>query len=154
MLETRQAVWVRGTASNRMASTGANLRRYPMSKLMEILLVQELVKHTKDKPVVTLVNPGFCWSNLVSFENPVGAAVFWFWRTILARTTEVGSRTLVAGIIAGPESHGHFMSDCVNQDHGVAGWIKTPEGQDTQKRLYEQTLAHLEKISPGISNNI
>ncbi len=125
-----------------------------MSKLMEILFVQELVKHTADKPVITLMNPGFCWSNLVRFDSGLKMAVMNIWRTLLARTTEVGARTLVAGIIAGPESHGKYMSDGINQDHGVAGWIKTPEGQERQKRVYDQTLAVLEKISPSICNNI
>ena len=121
---------------------------------MEILFVQELVKHTKDNPVITLVNPGLCWSNMVQSDSRVKTAFFWLMRTILARTTEVGSRNLVAGVIAGPASHGKYMSDGVNQDYGVAEWIKTPEGQEKQKRVYDQTLAFLEKISPGISNNI
>jgi retinol dehydrogenase-12 len=31
---------------------------------------------------------------------------------IIARTTEVGSRTLVAGVAGGEESHGAYMADC------------------------------------------
>lgn len=31
----------------------------------------------------------------------------------LARSTEVGSRTLVTAAAAGPESHGGYMTDCV-----------------------------------------
>ena len=32
---------------------------------------------------------------------------------LIARTTEVGSRTLVAGAAAGMESQGGYMADCV-----------------------------------------
>jgi retinol dehydrogenase-12 len=31
---------------------------------------------------------------------------------IIARTTEVGSRTLVAAVAAGEESQGSYMADC------------------------------------------
>ena len=31
---------------------------------------------------------------------------------LLARTTEAGSRTLVAAAAAGPETHGKYMADC------------------------------------------
>ena len=125
-----------------------------MSKLLEILFVQELVKHTKETPIITLVNPGWCWSNLVRTESAIKLAVIKTIMTLMARSTEVGSRALVAGIVAGPGSHGHYMSDGANQDYGVADWIKSPEGQQRQKKLYDQTLVILEKIEPGISKNI
>jgi len=35
-----------------------------------------------------------------------------FMNMLVARTTEAGSRTLVAGLAAGEESHGKYMADC------------------------------------------
>jgi len=45
-----------------------------------------------------------------------------------------------------------YMSDCKNQE--VAPWIQTEDGARVQKKVYEQTLAVLERIEPGISRNI
>ena len=79
-------------------------------------------------------------------------AVIYLMKKLMARTIEVGSRTLVAGACAGPKSHGKFMSDGENQE--VVAWILTLEGQGIQKAIFEQTMAELEKIEPGISRNI
>ena len=70
---------------------------------------------------------------------------------LVARSTEVGSRALVAGACAGMASHGKYMSDCVNVE--PADWILTEEGAKLQRRVYEQTMDVLEKIEPGISKN-
>jgi retinol dehydrogenase-12 len=122
-----------------------------LSKLLEILFVRELVKHTEKVPVITTVNPGFCKSELGRDGAPFLAFIK-FLRYLLARSTEVGSRTLLAGACAGEGSHGMYMSDCENRE--VAPWIETKDGAKVQKKVYEQTLAVLEKIEPGISKNI
>lgn len=129
------------------------LSRYNISKALEILFVRELVKHTQQPPIITMVNPGLCWSE---FQRNMTGAVEAFVRTLLmyplARTTEVGSRTLLAGISTGSESHGEYMADGANQE--VAPWVRAPDGQKTQKKVYDQLLAVLEDIEPGISKNI
>lgn len=33
-------------------------------------------------------------------------------KVVLSRTTEVGSRTLVAGAVGGLETHGKYLNDC------------------------------------------
>ncbi len=63
-------------------------------------------------------------------------------RTIIGRSTEVGSRTLVYGACAGPESHGAFMSDGKNQE--VEAWIYSETGKKVQKKVFEQTMRVLE----------
>jgi retinol dehydrogenase-12 len=127
------------------------LCRYPLSKLFEVLFVRELVKHTEKVPIITTVNPGFCKSELGRDGAPF-LALIKFFRYLFARSTEVGSRTLLAGACAGEGSHGMYMSDCENQN--VAPWIETEDGARVQKKVYEQTLAVLERIEPGISKNI
>jgi retinol dehydrogenase 12 len=115
------------------------------------LFVWELVKHTERVPVITTVNPGFCKSELGRDGAPFLAAIKVL-RLFLARSTEVGSRTLLAGACSGEDSHGMYMSDCKNQK--VASWIETEDGARVQKKVYEQMLAVLEGIEPGISKNI
>jgi retinol dehydrogenase 12 len=113
--------------------------------------VRELVKHTEKVPIITTVNPGFCKSELGRDGAPFLALVK-LMRYLLARSTEVGSRTLLAGACAGEGSHGMYMSDCENRD--VVPWIETEEGARVQKKVYQQTLAVLERVEPGISKNI
>ena len=64
-------------------------------------------QNNKRSVIVNLVNPGFCHSGLVKHKN-LAFKVFSF---IVARSTEAGSRTLVAGVEAGDESHGQYMSE-------------------------------------------
>lgn len=127
-------------------------RRYNVSKSMEVLFIREMVKHTKQTPILTLVNPGLCYSEFQRDLKGPTAGVIEVMKFLLARKTEVGSRTLVAGITAGSKSHGQFMSNCENEE--VAGWVRSERGVKVQKQVYEQTLAVLESIQPGISANI
>ena len=116
------------------------------------MFVRELVQHLAPPPVILTVNPGFCHSEFMRHTTGFFAVFGSVMKAVLARTTEVGSRTLVAGACAGPKSHGEYMCDSTNQ--AVARWIVTDEGAQTQRRVYEQTIALLEKIEPGIGKNI
>ena len=82
-----------------------------VSKLLGVFYVRELATRMSqnDKPdvIVNLINPGFCYSGLIK-DTTMGMKVF---QAVLARSTEHGSRTLVAGIEAGKESHGQYMSE-------------------------------------------
>ena len=119
---------------------------------MEVLFVRELVRHTQNKPVITLVNPGLCWTEAgKDSNNQRYKLILAVNRRLFGRTAEVGSRCLVAGICSGPGSHGQYMSDGENQ--AIAGW-DMDEDMEVQKRVYEQTLAVLEKIAPGVTKNI
>ena len=84
-----------------------------VSKLLEVFYVRELAakmsQKEKPKVIVNLINPGFCHSELIR-QPTIGIKVL---RMLLARSTEHGSRTLVAGVEAGKESHGQYMSESV-----------------------------------------
>lgn len=133
--------------------SGGN-ERYGTTKLLEVFFVRELASRvgTSHRPIITAVNPGFCYSDFrrnISGLQAYFAAAFEY---LTARTTEVGSRNLVAGGCAAENSHGEYMADSVNQ--ALMGWASTGEGRMVQKRVYEQSLALLEKIEPGISGNV
>ena len=94
--------------------------RYPVSKLLEVLYVRELVtklaagahgaNKSGDPPViVNLPNPGWCWSEIIKGKTlPIRMMM-----TLIARTTEHGSRALCSSALAGKESHGEYLSECV-----------------------------------------
>lgn len=104
------------------AKTANMPERYPVSKLLEVLYARELVAKmspasgTSDKSapppppppvIINLVNPGFCLSGLMR-DPQIAVRAF---RFLMARSTEAGSRTLVAAACAGTESHGAYMSE-------------------------------------------
>lgn len=55
---------------------------------------------------------------------------------MVARTAEVGARTLVSGACAGQEAHGEFMMDGVVR--GVVAWVDTEEGRRVQERVWRE----------------
>ncbi|KAL8773747.1 MAG: hypothetical protein Q9209_001515 [Squamulea sp. 1 TL-2023] len=127
--------------------------RYPVSKLLEVLYLRELASHTKrsDKPgivIINLVNPGLCHSELVR-EGDLGVRIMKFF---LARTTEVGSRNFITATTAGEETHGGYISSCRVDD--VAPLVTSKVGIETQKRVWDELNAKLEKIQPDITANI
>lgn len=127
------------------------LDRYNISKALEVLFVRELVSRLNDdrSVVIDLVNPGLCRSALDRDSHPIVALLMAGFRYTIGRSTEVGSRTLVHGAIAGQSSHGEFMCDGHNRD--VAEWIRTDMGKKAQVKVFEQTLKVLEARKPGIA---
>lgn len=90
--------------------------RYALSKLLVVYAVREFTEQTKDskKPsvIVNTPNPSFCKSGLIKTTG--GAKLF---EKLLARSTEMGSRALVHGVISGPETHGQYLTNCHNQTY-------------------------------------
>lgn len=84
---------------------------------MQVFGVRELAarinQSKKPKVIVNCLTPGFCYSE---FGREMSVFTQYFMSTmrfLLARSTEVGSRTLVAAAAAeaGEESHGEYMAD-------------------------------------------
>lgn len=73
-------------------------------------------------------------------------------KALLARSTEVGSRTLVAAAAAGTETHGMYMADCVVRE--PSAWVRSAKGVETQGRVYGEVMEILEGVQEGISGNI
>ncbi|KAH7061671.1 hypothetical protein BKA63DRAFT_200416 [Paraphoma chrysanthemicola] len=123
--------------------------RYQVSKLLEVLAAREFCNlHPASTFPVTLnfVNPGLCHSEL---SREAG----WFlyiMKLILARTTEVGSRTLVHAGSSGQESHGQYLSD--SQVKPPSTFVRSEEGAKTQKRVWDELVVKLEGIKKGVTN--
>jgi hypothetical protein len=128
------------------------LDRYNVSKLLEVFACREIaLRHPVDQLKVTLdfVNPGFCHSELIRDPGLIRILTIPM-KALLARTTEVGSRTLVDAGLRGPEAHGKYLSDCqINECAALV--LKEPE---TQKRVWEELAKKLEEIEPGVTKNL
>ncbi|PLB45318.1 NAD(P)-binding protein [Aspergillus steynii IBT 23096] len=125
--------------------------RYPTSKLLEILALRELiVRMSDDAVIINMVNPGLCHSRL-SRDAGMSMAIMKFF---LARSTEVGSRTLVTGIVAGSETHGSYMSNCLVASHELSAFVRSEDGDTAQKKIWQELCEMLEVIQPGVTRNL
>lgn len=88
--------------------------RYPLSKLLIVYLVRELAARGsasgKGGFIINTPNPSFCKSNLA--RESAGSRGFRAFESMLARSTEEGSRVLVHGLLSGEESNGQYLSNC------------------------------------------
>ncbi|KAI0470808.1 putative short-chain dehydrogenase [Xylariaceae sp. FL0804] len=154
--------------------------RYNVVKLLDLLLARELAAEIsnsqgkgqdedpdqkrdqdrdrdRDSPVapvvvVNTVNPGLCRSELfryaiwpLSWLMPVSLLLF-------GRTAEMGSRTLVQAALAGPDTHGRYLSD--GEVQAPSPFAQSEEGARVGRKVYRELLQLLEGVEPGISANI
>lgn len=127
--------------------------RYQVSKLLEVLVCREWARlHPQpDYPVVlNFVNPGFCHSEL-SREMSQDWGM-WLMKKTLARTTEVGSRTLVHAALAGPDTHGAYLSN--TKITNPASLVLGNEGPGLQRKVWKELEGILEEIQPGVTRNL
>ncbi|TVY62248.1 Short chain dehydrogenase sol3, partial [Lachnellula suecica] len=125
--------------------------KYNTSKLLEILAIRSLApllsSSPKPKIILNTLTPGFCHSALMrSARFPLNVAAF-IGKAILARSTEKGSRTLVAAAGAGEETHGCYMADCRVRE--PSAWVRSEKGRETQERVWEELGGILEGLQPG-----
>lgn len=134
--------------------------RYNVSKLLEVLVVRALSHHMDSigRPYPITLNtltPGFCHSSLVGVRESEGTWRVWgirLMKRLLARTTEVGSRTLVHAGLAGRETHGEYMADGVVAP--TSPFVRSEEGKRAQERVWNELSEKLEAIQPGILGNL
>ena len=125
--------------------------RYNVSKMLEVLVCREIVatRAPKGYPVtINFVNPGLCHSELMRENVLLGHVVKFL---LHARSTEVGSRTLVSAASIGHESHGEYLSDC--EIWPPAKLVRSPLGKEMQVRVWKDLSEKLERIQPGILDN-
>jgi hypothetical protein len=63
--------------------------------------------------ILNYLNPGVCITDLTRNMNPETAAPIHKLKADIGRTAEDGSRNLFHAAIAGPESHGRYLSECI-----------------------------------------
>lgn len=99
--------------------------------------------------VITMVAPGLCTTglgrNARTFTKIMHEAV----RAMMARTAEVGSRTILHGLLVGEEGHGKLLSGCKIKESWVPTWLTNEEGQKLQKGIWNELVSRLESVQPG-----
>lgn len=112
--------------------------RYNLSKLLVVFIVRELCQSEIKQPypvTLNMIAPGFCRSSLG--REIGGTWGFKLLEAVLARTTEMGSRTLVHAALAGKETHGEYMEN--SNVASIASWVRSEEGKKTQERVWGGT---------------
>jgi NAD(P)-dependent dehydrogenase (short-subunit alcohol dehydrogenase family) len=128
--------------------------RYSVSKLLEILamrhLTKSIIKDRYEYPVViNCASPGWCKSELTKDAGLIPSAL----KALLGRKMEIGSRTLVnATGSVGERSTGEFIYDDAIAD--TSPLVRSDEGTELAKRVWDEMIEILEKECPGIVRNI
>ncbi|KAM5359877.1 hypothetical protein ACJZ2D_014132 [Fusarium nematophilum] len=126
--------------------------RYQTTKLLEVFVVREMAARmpADSYPVtINVTNPGLCESGLGGGEQGLLFKVFYL---LFARSAEVGSRNLAYSASAGPETHGQYIDRCRIQ--APAAITTGAAGMMTQERVWDELMAKLDKIEPGIVGNL
>lgn len=124
--------------------------QYPLSKLLGVFALRSIAQEYPLYPVtINGVSPGLCYSDLSREAKGLQKVAFGLIKTMLARTTEEGSRTLVSAGIAGPESQGQYLEDCKVAEPSEV----VTQNPEVGKRLWVELKAKLEEIQPGVTNN-
>ncbi|KAJ8588531.1 short-chain dehydrogenase [Rhizopogon salebrosus TDB-379] len=114
--------------------------RYNLSKLLEVMFVRELSSRLPNPTpvVVSAVNPG-----------RLGLATM---KTLIARTTEMGSRTLVHPAVEPGEMlrHGRYLSCCEPKEE--SDYALSAEGTEISKRLWSETIDVLSKVDSRVQH--
>ncbi|KAH7225194.1 hypothetical protein BKA60DRAFT_255570 [Fusarium oxysporum] len=132
--------------------------RYNVSKLLVVMLVRSIAAAMKEGPhsaqpiILNNVHPGLCESELDKDVKGLPRYLLSIAKALVARKTEEGSRTLVHSAAAGEESHGKYMSECRVREPST--FVRSKEGTETQARVHKELMAILERIQPGITQNI
>lgn len=125
--------------------------RYQVSKLLEVLVVRQIAPQLQGSGVtLNMVNPGLCHSEL----GREGSLTLTALKAVMARTSEVGSRTLVAAGAVGKDSHGKYMTDGLVADEALSSFVTSADGDQTGQRVWKELSQVLEKIQPGVTKNI
>lgn len=132
--------------------------RYFVSKLLEIFIVREMAARSTSSsspyPItINCLNPGFCRSEL---GREAGWTLY-LWGLVLARSPEVGSRTIVAAAEAGVKAgaaraHGAYMSEGVVAEPSEL--VRSEEGARVQRKVWAELVEKLEGIREGVTGGL
>ncbi|KAK6066328.1 short-chain dehydrogenase [Seiridium cupressi] len=127
-------------------------QRYALTKLVEEFAVREfaaLCPVERTGVVLTLVAPGLCSTGLGKDARTFTKIMHGGIKAMMARSAEVGSRTILHGLIAGEEAHGKLLSGCKIKEYWVPDWVSNAEGKQLQQRIWKGLADKLEKVQPG-----
>lgn len=133
-------------------SVAAREDLYSISKMLPIFAARAIAERcpaNKFPVTINIADPGLCWSGLArDFGGGIGT---WLFMSVLARSTEVGSRTLVHGGAQGANSHGCYLSGCQIEEPSPV--ITGRGGAELQERVWREIVTNLEAIETGVTSN-
>ncbi|PHH80483.1 hypothetical protein CDD82_1713 [Ophiocordyceps australis] len=129
--------------------------RYATSKLLQLMMMRKLAEaidaSPKGRVVVNALCPGVCntgiFRDLSSF--PLNVVQWMIAHTWLVRSSETGSRALLAAAFAGDETHGGWMMHCKLLRYWPAA-MNGPKGAELTDKIWGELADALETIEPGV----
>ncbi|KAF6845532.1 short-chain dehydrogenase, partial [Colletotrichum musicola] len=121
--------------------------RYALTKLVEECAVRQFAAQfpvDRTGVVITMVAPGLCNTGLGRDASTFTKIMHEAIRVLMARTAEVGSRTILHGLVVGEEGHGKLQSGCKIKEFWVPDWLNNDGGQRLQKAIWKELVAKLE----------
>ncbi|VUC37205.1 unnamed protein product [Clonostachys rosea] len=131
-------------------------KRYHVSKLLQILMARNLaqllgdVQERANQIIVNMLTPGMCKSGLTKDLRGLFGAQIAVMDYLLARSTEVGARTLIAALAQGAESHGKYMNDGRVQESALSSFVRSEAGTLAAAKVWEELMSQLEHVQPDI----
>ncbi|KAJ7754421.1 hypothetical protein B0H16DRAFT_1886542 [Mycena metata] len=121
--------------------------RYPDTKVLVTMIIRELAKRTDAAEVtVNSVCPGMVKTN-IDTKQPLWVKVpASLIQAIRGRTAEVGARSLVNAVSAGPETHGQMLGDFEVWENT---FLDTDQGKKMEEKVWKETLAAADTFAPG-----
>jgi len=126
--------------------------RYPTTKLLQFYAARKLASLNPAEEtgvIINYVNPGLCFTELARNGDFGYQVMIFIMRSLLGRTAEVGSRTLLHAAFAGEETHGKYLSACDVKEQHVAPWAMGESGIQMQERVWMDLTKRLNTIEPG-----
>ncbi|KIL71076.1 hypothetical protein M378DRAFT_6914 [Amanita muscaria Koide BX008] len=128
-------------------------RRYPDTKLLNVLFTRSLADHLADKPIiVNTVNPGYCISEIRRELKGFTGFVLQGMDKLLAFTTEEGSRKLVWAALGGADQE-NLRGAYINafQVAEPSDFVLSEQGKNLQNKIWNETLRILSDVDTRIA---
>ncbi|OBZ73345.1 WW domain-containing oxidoreductase [Grifola frondosa] len=128
--------------------------RYMLSKYLVGVFVRELsARLPSPTPVaVSAINPGFCHSSILRNweEIFIIKVMLKSYAALFARSTEMGSRTLVHAALDPEERkfHNHYISNCEIVEE--SDFLLSEEGRKVSARIWTETIDVLKELDPRV----
>jgi NAD(P)-dependent dehydrogenase (short-subunit alcohol dehydrogenase family) len=127
--------------------------RYADSKLLIVFFTRALNERLRGKPIiVSTVNPGFCYSAIRKSFTGTKALLNWIMESLLARTSEQGSRQLIWACIGGKDNvdglRGAYISSMEIREPSDS--VVSEEGKRAQTILWDALIDEVAKGDPSV----
>ncbi|KAJ6551763.1 short-chain dehydrogenase [Mycena capillaripes] len=131
-------------------------QRYFVSKVLIILFARELARRIDPKvgPTIVTVDPGYCSTSLYQQPAPTlfGRVILRVNNFLLARTPEMGSRTIIHAAVSGKSGdiHGEYMNTL--RVERPSDFVMSAGGAAVQQRLWDEVVETLQQADSRVEN--